>query len=1198
MIPNRFSNFFAAVIAAILLVGAKLEAADLSRARVRDNIVYFLEPSPAQLKRYDMAAQAWLAPLPAPAGATCFDIDTNGIYFGTGQAIVRIDPGGGAPATLTSVTAPVEDLLVAGSKLVFLQNPVTVNGSRHVLTADKGDGLLIDVLPFDGTAGRISLGPDLKTFWVQGVNWLDKFSLQDDGTLAVGGVRSLPSNASPAPVLVSPDGSRLFLEDTTGLSAADLSTISVLGGNLRRLALNGPAFVAARGSNVVAFSRGAYETGRMPVPFAPEYLRIHGTNVFAFAAGLSDVAVLPIVQLGGLNPAGPLEMSRMNLEPVAMVSDGQGEIFMIDLRFPSVFVWSGTNGTYLLEIALGGIPRVLAFDRPGKRLLVGLASGTIQQIDLGLPTRAATAFAAVQGRLNDLIVIDGPVIASVDQPVPRTSVFNSVGVAVTNLYGAGMPTTFAWDGVRRQLWRRVSSANSFERTYVPVSGALNDNWSFFSFPTPNDLPTPTTLAPDGSRLLGLGGAVINTTNNGQTAGFLGVATTSAAWTTQGLHTLRPVAGYVEIQRWNEAFQNTATGLIEGQPFGIFPHGTNLLVVSRVGFDLQFSRWTPGLTKLGASAVALAPTNVVFSGVLTNGIQYGTAFGSLRIEPDLGNGEPGFAVVSVSSEAPIQATGTNLVFAGGQFQPGSTNPVQITITATNQRGRVITATVSVPVLFRPPDRPVVTLERLSPIHDVLPDQSAQMRIRITPGSTSGFQVRFKVSGDAVGYTDYFFDYLFTPPYQVPPFETSINIGPGETEKLLTISSGLNPAANGFRFVTLKLDEDAAYQVGTTNAETVLIWPSAYAAFFGNRFGASNSTNAVAAPDADFDGNGVSNYAEYLFAARMGVPKVAMQQMREADGELRLAVVFRRSVPVRGQFDILVSTNLENWSPAAFRETTEASPESDSETVTWTLPVAGRPRLFARVRGAAYGQLRLPDFRVSGADIGFVGVPQVGIQLGSETYESGALPDERPRFVSSFGKSFWVSKREINQAEFAALMTNNPSVNVGTNFPVENVTWTEATEFCRRLTAREAAAGRLPDGYVFRLPTEAEWEYSARGGVSYFSWGSIDRTNLTVSAWFAPNSFYVTHPVGRLPPNAYGLQDMLGNVAEWCADWYGPYPTGTVIDRVGPLFGTQRVIRGGNVLDSETGIRAAARSSAPPEFRSRLVGFRVVLARPVQ
>ena len=244
------------------------------------------------------------------------------------------------------------------------------------------------------------------------------------------------------------------------------------------------------------------------------------------------------------------------------------------------------------------------------------------------------------------------------------------------------------------------------------------------------------------------------------------------------------------------------------------------------------------------------------------------------------------------------------------------------------------------------------------------------------------------------------------------------------------------------------------------------------------------------------------------------------------------------------------------------------------------------------------LRYPDRSVPGIGIDLFGLPQVGMQVGSDAYEWGSLPDERPRFVSSFGKAFWASKREISQSEYAALMTNNPSVNVGTNLPAENVTWTEAAEFCRRLTEREASAGRLPEGYVFRLPTEAEWEYSARGGVSYWSWGSIDRTNLTVSAWFAPNSFFVTHPVGRLAPNAYGLQDMLGNVAEWCADWYGPYPTGTVIDRVGPLFGTQRVIRGGNILDSETGIRAAARSSAPPEFRSRLVGFRVVLARPVQ
>jgi formylglycine-generating enzyme required for sulfatase activity len=183
-------------------------------------------------------------------------------------------------------------------------------------------------------------------------------------------------------------------------------------------------------------------------------------------------------------------------------------------------------------------------------------------------------------------------------------------------------------------------------------------------------------------------------------------------------------------------------------------------------------------------------------------------------------------------------------------------------------------------------------------------------------------------------------------------------------------------------------------------------------------------------------------------------------------------------------------------------------------------------------------------------------------------------------------------------------------------MECVSWHRAREFCKRLTEAEGEAGRLPKGYVYRLPTEAEWEYACRAGtdgpynvagdyatlagVKKFAWLSI------CHGWTSN-----TGEVGRKRlPNAWGLYDMHGNVYEWCLDWYGPYAKETVSDPTGPTKGTEKVVRGGCFVlprdpkDSHLDrivhpfLRSASRYSVPPGVRYYgIVGFRVVLAPAV-
>jgi len=157
-------------------------------------------------------------------------------------------------------------------------------------------------------------------------------------------------------------------------------------------------------------------------------------------------------------------------------------------------------------------------------------------------------------------------------------------------------------------------------------------------------------------------------------------------------------------------------------------------------------------------------------------------------------------------------------------------------------------------------------------------------------------------------------------------------------------------------------------------------------------------------------------------------------------------------------------------------------------------------------------------------------------------------------------YWLGKTEVTQRQWLAIMGTNPSTKRGENHPVENVSWSDAMEFCRKLSERERAAGRLPAGYAYTLPTEAQWEYACRAGMT----GDF-ATNLDAIAWYDRNSGGTTKPVGTKQPNAWGLHDMLGNAMEWCYDWHGDNPGGSV-DPTGPSAGSEHVIRGGNAFCS--------------------------------
>jgi len=212
------------------------------------------------------------------------------------------------------------------------------------------------------------------------------------------------------------------------------------------------------------------------------------------------------------------------------------------------------------------------------------------------------------------------------------------------------------------------------------------------------------------------------------------------------------------------------------------------------------------------------------------------------------------------------------------------------------------------------------------------------------------------------------------------------------------------------------------------------------------------------------------------------------------------------------------------------------------------------------------------------------------MGSPADEPERHQAEGPRQQVTLTQGFWLGKTEVTQAQYETITGVNPStfVTAGKDAPVERVSWFDAMAFCRKLTERERAAGRLPDGYVYTLPTEAQWEYACRAGTTGAYAGEPE-----AMAWHSNNSGGTTHPVGLKRPNTWGFHDMSGNVLEWCLDWWGDYPGGAVTDPTGPARGYYRMARGGS-WRMEIGVgRSAARSGGSNGRLDYTLGFRLAL-----
>jgi len=286
------------------------------------------------------------------------------------------------------------------------------------------------------------------------------------------------------------------------------------------------------------------------------------------------------------------------------------------------------------------------------------------------------------------------------------------------------------------------------------------------------------------------------------------------------------------------------------------------------------------------------------------------------------------------------------------------------------------------------------------------------------------------------------------------------------------------------------------------------------------------------------------------------------------------------------------------PDYFPQSKEFTPKPN-EQITWAPDMKLIP-----------GPSKGSDYETPFLDLSLIWVSPGSFAMGSPPDEGARLPEEGPRTNVRISQGYWIAAHEVTQQQYEMVTGKNPSQHPGETKPVEYVTWREALDFCRQLNEQESAAGRVPNGYEYRLPTEAEWEYAARAGrQTPFHWGETADWSQGNFRGNYPRDFdsskidapthYGTRPIGSYQPNAWGLYDMHGNVREWCLDVFNSrLPGGDQTDWIRRDGSSRRALRGGGWEDFAIHARAAYRGEGMGEnSRSASAGIRVVLGPKV-
>lgn len=226
-----------------------------------------------------------------------------------------------------------------------------------------------------------------------------------------------------------------------------------------------------------------------------------------------------------------------------------------------------------------------------------------------------------------------------------------------------------------------------------------------------------------------------------------------------------------------------------------------------------------------------------------------------------------------------------------------------------------------------------------------------------------------------------------------------------------------------------------------------------------------------------------------------------------------------------------------------------------------------------------------FTVNGVSFNMIKVAGGTFTMGANVGDSEAESDETRHQVTL--SDYYIGETEVTQALWKAVMGSNPSNFKGDNLPVEMVSWNDCQEFISKLNAKTGA--------TFSLPTEAEWEYAARGGSKSRGYKYSGSNSIDAVAWYTDNSGSKTHAVKTKQANELGIYDMSGNVWEWCSDWYGSYGSSSQTNPTGALSGSSRVNRGDSWFNSARTCRVSFRNFSTPDDSNSNLGLRLALRK---
>ena len=275
-----------------------------------------------------------------------------------------------------------------------------------------------------------------------------------------------------------------------------------------------------------------------------------------------------------------------------------------------------------------------------------------------------------------------------------------------------------------------------------------------------------------------------------------------------------------------------------------------------------------------------------------------------------------------------------------------------------------------------------------------------------------------------------------------------------------------------------------------------------------------------------------------------------------------------------------------------EKEQASAEQQYDTYQETTAKESSSEYDEHIGNENIGQFpnNVHSFSVNGVSFEMIVVEEGTFTMGTTAEQGGdAEDDERPAHIVNLD-AFFIGKYEVTQALWKAVMGNNPSYFKGDDLPVEQVSWLDCQEFISQLNL--SCADQL-NGKRFCLPTEAQWEYAARGGNKAQGYKYSGSNIVGEVAWLKDNSGSKTHIVGTKSPNEIGLYDMSGNVYEWCNDWYGYYDNETQTNPSGAHSDSCRISRGGSWRYNAKYCRTSFRSNQAPDLRCNRIGFRLAL-----